>query len=86
MLIVVPEGAELWFNGTQTSQTGSQREFVSPPLTPGKGYTYEIKARWTENDKPVEQTRSVHVQANAWQVIDFTKPQMPAVPEGPSEK
>jgi uncharacterized protein (TIGR03000 family) len=81
LLVVVPENAELWFNDTKTSQTGAQREFVSPALTPGKSYTYEIKARWTEDGKPVEQTRSVHVQANAWQVIDFTKPQMPAAPK-----
>lgn len=53
---------------------------MSPALPAGKNFTYEIKARWMENGKPVEQTRSIHVQANAWQVVDFTKPEMPAVP------
>ena len=80
LLVIVPEGAELWFNGSKTAQTGAQREFVSPVLTPGKSFTYEIKASWMENGKPVEHTRSVHVQADAWQVIDFTKPAMPATP------
>src|SRR5579883_3342705 len=74
LLVIVPENAELWFNGTKTTQTGPQREFVSPVLTPGKHYSYEIKARWQENDKTVEQVRTVHVQANDWQTVDFTKP------------
>jgi uncharacterized protein (TIGR03000 family) len=74
LLVLVPENAELWFNGTKTTQTGPQREFVSPALTPGKHYSYEIKARWQENDKTVEQVRTVHVQANDWQTVDFTKP------------
>jgi uncharacterized protein (TIGR03000 family) len=81
LLVIVPENAELWFNGTKTSQQGPQREFVSPPLTPGKRYTYEIKARWMQEGKPVEEVRNVSVQANGWQRIDLTKPEPPAVPE-----
>jgi uncharacterized protein (TIGR03000 family) len=81
LLVVVPENATLTFNGSETSQTGAQREFVTPPLEPGKRYSYEVKVRWTENGKPVEQARTVHVQANAWQVVDFTKPEMPAAPQ-----
>ncbi len=81
LLVVVPENAELWFNGTKTSKTGAEREFVTPVLTPGKTYSYEVKARWTDNGKPVEQTRTVQVQANAWQAVDFTKPEMPAAPQ-----
>ena len=80
LMVVVPENAQLWFNGTLTSKVGAQREFVSPVLAPGKDFTYEIKARWMENGRPVEQARSIHVQADAWKVIDFTKPQTPAVP------
>jgi len=71
--VVVPEGAELWFNGAKTSQPGSQRKFVTPALTPGEDFTYALKARWIQDGRPVEQTRSIHVQANSSQVIDFTK-------------
>ncbi|HEY7424470.1 MAG TPA: TIGR03000 domain-containing protein [Gemmataceae bacterium] len=81
LLVIVPENAELWFNGAKTSRTGPQREFVSPPLTPGKSYTYEVKARWMQDGKPVEQTRNVHVQANSWQQVDLTRPEKPAAPE-----
>lgn len=75
LLVLVPENAELWVNGIRTKQTGAQREFVSPALTPGKSYSYELKAQWTENGKTVEETRTVHVQANSRQPIDFTKAQ-----------
>lgn len=78
ILVVVPENAELWFNGTQTKQSGPMREFISPKLTVGKRYAYDIKARWQENGKTVEQTRTAHVQANNWQAIDFTKPESSA--------
>jgi len=71
--VVVPEGAELWFNGAKTSQPGAQRKFVTPALTPGEDFTYALKARWIQDGRPVEQTRSIHVQANSSQVIDFTK-------------
>ncbi len=81
LTIVVPEGTELWFNGTKTSVTGTKREFVTPALTPGKDFTYEIKARWTDNGRPVEQTQSVQVQANSYKVVDFTRQRMPEVPQ-----
>jgi uncharacterized protein (TIGR03000 family) len=81
LLVIVPENAELWFNGTKTTQTGTQREFVSPELAPGKNYSYEVKARWQENGKTVEQVRTVHVQANDWKPVDFTKPEPPTKEE-----
>ena len=46
---------------------------MSPTLTPGQDYTYEVKARWTEDGKEVVQTRQVDVSAGAWKTIDFTK-------------
>ena len=81
LTLVVPEGTELWFNGTKTSVIGTKREFVTPPLPPGKDFIYEIKARWMENGRPVEQTRSVRVQANSWKVVDFTRSEAPEAPQ-----
>ena len=37
--------------------------------------------RWMQDGKPVEQTRTVEVQANSWQRVDFTRPETP-----PAEK
>lgn len=64
--------AEVWVAGQPTQQRGIQREFVSPPLNPEKSYTYEVKARWTENGRTVERAREVPVSANAVATVDFT--------------
>jgi uncharacterized protein (TIGR03000 family) len=74
ILVKVPADAEVWFGQSKTSQTGAQREFVSPQLTPGRDFTYDIKARWTEDGKEVVQTRQIDVAAGSWKTVDFTKP------------
>jgi uncharacterized protein (TIGR03000 family) len=74
-----PADAEIWFGDGKTRQTGTVRSFVSPSLTPGKDYTYEVRARWTEGGKEVVQTRRIDVAAGAWKSVDFTKPAAEAV-------
>jgi uncharacterized protein (TIGR03000 family) len=66
----VPANAELWFEGVKTTSTGSIREFQSPPLSLGR-YTYEIRARWTENGRDVAQTQMVVVSPGAHLTVDF---------------
>jgi uncharacterized protein (TIGR03000 family) len=61
--LTMPPDAELWFNGEKTTQTGSAREFVSPPLTPGKDYTYTVHARWMQNGQEVDRDRTLTVHA-----------------------
>jgi uncharacterized protein (TIGR03000 family) len=70
----VPASAELWFDGSPTKQTGDQREFQSPPLERGQNYTYELRARWTDNGRVVDETRKVPVHANGSLSVDFTQP------------
>ena len=53
---------------------GADRSFASPALTPGKTYTYEVKARWMEDGQPVEQTRRVKVEANRTSTVEFGQP------------
>jgi uncharacterized protein (TIGR03000 family) len=78
--LIVPENAEVYFDGAKTSKTGRVREFVSPTLTPGQSYTYVIEVRSTGADgKPVVDRREIHVGANDWFMVDFTRPQ-PANP------
>jgi len=59
----VPADANLWFEGVRMAQSGTTRRFVSPPLVPGQGYNYEVRASWTENGQEVSRDRTVHVQA-----------------------
>lgn len=76
--LVVPQNAEVLFNGDTTTQTGTVREFVSPPLTPGKSYDYAITVRRLDADgKSLSDRRVIHVHANDWFRIDFTRPAPP---------
>jgi uncharacterized protein (TIGR03000 family) len=73
--IRVPANAQVWIEGQQTSQGGSLRRFVSPPLTTDKDYTYEVRAQWMENGRPVDQVREVTVHAGEQLTVDFMQPQ-----------
>lgn len=73
--LIVPAAAEVWFSGARIPQEGRVREFVSPPLAPGKTYNYRIVVRYTDaSGKPVEDKRDIQVRANDWFSIDFTRP------------
>jgi uncharacterized protein (TIGR03000 family) len=63
--------AQVWFEGTATSQRGSMRQFESPQLTPGRDYIYGIRAEWNQNGKTVSQTREVRLQAGDQLTVDF---------------
>jgi uncharacterized protein (TIGR03000 family) len=59
----VPTGAQVWFDGAATTQTGAVREFVSPSLTPGSEYVYHVRVQWADNGKTVERNRDVKVHS-----------------------
>jgi uncharacterized protein (TIGR03000 family) len=89
LMLVVPANALVWVDGQKTSQTGTQREFVSPVLTPGKEFTYTFRVRYlADNGQLMDESRTVRVKANDWWSVDFTKPepkaneQQPANPPG----
>jgi len=74
LTIRAPENAEVWIADWKTPETGSVREFVSPPLKPGKEYTYDVRARWEENGRPMTQTQKVDVKAGATSEVSFPRP------------
>jgi uncharacterized protein (TIGR03000 family) len=70
--VQVPATAQVWFDGTQTSQKGADRYFATPPLPRGKSYVYEVRATWTDaSGAAVSLTREVTVQAGKWSVVNF---------------
>lgn len=71
--VTVPPGAELWFDGQRTSQAGGERTFHTPPLKKGEGYHYDVRARWTEDGKTVEQSQRVGVTAGSRATVVFPK-------------
>jgi uncharacterized protein (TIGR03000 family) len=70
IVVKVPAGAELWFNGWKTSSTGPVREFQSPSLAPGR-YSYDIRARWQENGKEVTQSQRIAVSPGTNTEVNF---------------
>ena len=72
--VAVPPNARVWFFDDETKQTGCERVFQSPPLSPGHDFTYEIKAQWCGQDgKEVIRTQCVKVRANGSVNVDFTQ-------------
>jgi uncharacterized protein (TIGR03000 family) len=69
--LMVPDGAEVWFEGQKTTATGSVREYRSPPLEPGSRYKYEIRVVWRHKGEDIRQTRNLIVTAGGTFVEDF---------------
>jgi uncharacterized protein (TIGR03000 family) len=69
--------AEVWFGDTAVQTTGTARQFVSPPLVPGRTFTYHVTARWTVDGQQVMQSRDVAVRAGDRVTVDFTRPASP---------
>jgi len=70
--VIVPADADVFIDGTQMTQTGTVRTFSTPPLEKGYRYSYTIRARWTEDGSPVEQSRTVAVTPGKGVRVDFT--------------
>jgi uncharacterized protein (TIGR03000 family) len=70
----VPD-AQILIDGTPTTQRGTQRLFISPPLEPGKTFTYELSAKFLEGGKEVTRLQKQEVRAGERVTVDFTKPQ-----------
>lgn len=71
--VKVPAEAVIWFDGERTTQTGTLREFVSPPLAPGKEYQYNLRARWVEGGRPMTKVKTITVQAARETRVDLTE-------------
>jgi len=73
VLVRVPSpDAQVWFDDHRTQQGGMQRMFDSPPLQSGT-YSYNIRAKWRQDGKDMEQTRTVRVQPGQRVTVDFAR-------------
>jgi uncharacterized protein (TIGR03000 family) len=70
--VVVPENAKLWFNDVPINTTGATREFQTPALTPGREYTYQVRATWMQNGREISQTQTLPVSAGSHARIVFS--------------
>jgi uncharacterized protein (TIGR03000 family) len=70
----VPPNAEVFFDDEGTSQSGSFRSFISPPLNSDRNFVYHIRARWTEDGRQVEKVRNIEVHAGDRLFVNFISP------------
>jgi uncharacterized protein (TIGR03000 family) len=70
--LTVPVNAEVWVDGNLTGQTGNVRSFVTPPLQPGKTFSYDLRVRWTAaGGIVVDVTRPIQVRAGRQTMVGF---------------
>jgi len=80
-VIVPAPDAQVFFGENATQQNGSTvRDFVSPPLEPGKQFQYEIRAQWKQGDQTKDEKRTVDVQAGGRVMVNFAHPQQGSMP------
>jgi uncharacterized protein (TIGR03000 family) len=68
--ITVPEeAARVWFDGTLTQQTGTERQFQTPTLSaPG---TYRIRAAWMQDGREVTREQDITVRPGQQTAVTF---------------
>jgi uncharacterized protein (TIGR03000 family) len=72
--VLLPDNADLWFDRTKMTGTGTSRVFVTPQLTPGQKYTYTLRARWADNGGTKEQARTLVFAPGANLDVSFPAP------------
>jgi uncharacterized protein (TIGR03000 family) len=69
--LLVPAAATVTVDGKPTTSTGDSRVFETPPLEPGKTFTYELKATWEEAGYKFVRMAEARVQAGKETLIDL---------------
>lgn len=82
--VKLPQDATLEIDGTVTKQTGSERVFESPPVAPGKTYTYTLVATWKRLGEPIVRRETVKVTPGKEVEIDLRDPPRLDVPFVPT--
>ena len=63
IVVRLPAQATLTIDGQQTQQRSDTRTFTSPPLEPGKVYTYTLRAEMDRDGHTVRDTKTIDVRA-----------------------
>jgi uncharacterized protein (TIGR03000 family) len=79
IVVSLPADAKLTVDGETTRSIGKFRVFTSPNLTPGKSYSYTLKAEVQRDGKPVSWEQTVSVQAGRQASVSMTEPRSSGV-------
>jgi len=74
LVVTLPAEAKLTIDDYVTNSTSERRVFLSPALTPGKTYSYTLKAELLRDNKPQVVTKEVLVRAGEETPISFDFP------------
>jgi uncharacterized protein (TIGR03000 family) len=69
--LLVPAPATVTVDGQATTSTGETRLYETPPLAPGKTFSYELKATWEESGYKIVRMAEARVEAGKETVIDL---------------
>lgn len=84
-VLVADPNAKVWFDGSPTTSTGTERLYHTPDLAAGATNTYRIRAAWIVNGKEVVQEQVVPVQSGRGSVVDFTRPASEGIAPPPAK-
>lgn len=71
LTVSVPSDAKVTINGMETRSTGSQRQFCSLGLEPGRRYPYVVRAQVVRNGQVQEDTRTAILTAGQSASLNF---------------
>jgi len=69
--VSVPAETKIFINGTATTSTGSERQFVSRGLSSGNRYDYEVRAEITRDGQTITETKNVTLAAGQQVNLSF---------------
>src|SRR5262249_17728011 len=69
--LTLPDDATLMFDDHATRQTGPTRTFNTPPLPPGRDFTYDLRVSVVRDGRTVSRTARVIVQAGQTTDVDL---------------
>jgi uncharacterized protein (TIGR03000 family) len=71
LVVKLPAEAELWFDDVKTSQGGSFRRFITPPLPQGSNLVYTLRVRWPIRDAELTRVEKVGVVPGGRFTVNF---------------
>ena len=71
VIVKLPADAELWIDETKTTQGGSYRQFVTPPLPGDRRLSYTLRVRWLIKDVELTRVEEVQVSPGGKVTVNF---------------
>jgi uncharacterized protein (TIGR03000 family) len=70
----VPLDAIVFVDGQRTNTSGLSRRFVTPPLSSGQKYYYDVKVSWIEGSRPRVYNRHLSFKAGDRIALNLAQP------------